>query len=151
MLKTNEQETSAVNLIGSGTTIQGDITSNGDVRIDGTLKGTLTSKGKVVVGTTGIVEGQVNCQNADISGTIKAKIVISELLTLKPSARLSGDIVTNKLAIEPGAVFSGSCSMGGEAVNGSSSYVAKDVKSNYTMDGRAQKMAEFARTTEKVI
>ena len=149
MLKPNEQESSAVNLIGSGTTIQGDITSNGDVRIDGTLKGTLTSKGKVVVGTTGIVEGQVNCQNADISGTIKAKVVVSELLTLKPSARLTGDIITNKLAIEPGAVFSGSCSMGG-VVNGSTSFGVKDVKSNYTMDGRDEKMAEFARTTEKV-
>ena len=117
---TRTSETSGVvNLIGVGTTILGDITSSGDIRVDGTLNGSINTKGKVVVGSTGIVEGDVVCQNADISGELKAKISVSELLVLKSTAKLDGDIITNKLAIEPGATFSGSCSMGA---------VIKDIK-----------------------
>ena len=111
MVKPNETN-GVVNLIGVGTTISGDITSSGDIRVDGTLKGSISTKGKVVVGTTGIVEGDVVCQNADVSGELKAKVSVSELLSLKSTAKLDGDIITNKLAIEPGANFSGSCSMG---------------------------------------
>ncbi|MBI2968718.1 MAG: polymer-forming cytoskeletal protein [Bacteroidetes bacterium] len=148
MVKPNEPESNAVNLIGQGTTIQGDITSNGDVRIDGTLKGTLTSKGKVVVGTTGVVEGQVNCQNADVSGSVQAKVMISELLTLKPSARLNGDIITNKLAIEPGAVFSGSCKMG-EAVNERTSSWSSGKPNTFAGDGKTEKEFQH-RAAEKV-
>lgn len=111
MARPNENS-GVVNLIGVGTIITGDVTSSGDIRVDGTLKGSVNTKGKVVVGSTGIVEGDVNCQNADISGELKAKINVAELLSLKATAKLDGDIVTNKLAIEPGATFSGSCSMG---------------------------------------
>lgn len=111
MAKSNEMENPSINLIGAGTVIKGDIKSNGDIRIDGTLLGSLQSKGKVVVGTSGNIEGEIICQNADISGTIKAHITVAELLTLKATAKLVGDIITNKLAIEPGANFSGTCSM----------------------------------------
>lgn len=121
MIKNNENDSHSVNLIGAGTVIKGDIKSDGDIRIDGTLKGSINSKGKIVVGTTGIVEGEIICQNADISGTIKAKITVSEILSLKPTAKLTGDIITNKLAIESGAEFSGTCSMGA---------VVKDIKSH---------------------
>ena len=76
-----------------------------DIRVDGTLKGSINTKGKVVIGSTGIVEGDVVCQNADVSGEIKAKISVSELLALKSTAKLDGDIVTNKLAIEPGNIL----------------------------------------------
>jgi len=108
-----------INMIGVGTTITGDVNSNGDLRIDGTLKGSVATEGKVVLGKNGIIEGDVVCNNADIAGEIKAKITVSQLLTLKSTAKLKGDIVTNKLSIEPGAVFSGSCSMGA---------VIKDIK-----------------------
>jgi cytoskeletal protein CcmA (bactofilin family) len=70
-------ESSGLNQLSAGTTIKGDIISNGDIRIDGTLDGTITTKGKLVVGPNGIVEGEVNCQNADISGTINAKITVA--------------------------------------------------------------------------
>jgi len=111
MAKSFEQESPSINLIGAGTIIKGDIKSNGDIRIDGTLIGSVNSKGKLVVGTTGSVEGEIVCQNADFSGIIKAQITVSELLSLKATAKLNGDVITNKLAIEPGALFSGSCSM----------------------------------------
>ena len=123
MTKNNGSEGTSVNLIGAGTTIQGDVTTSGDIRIDGSLTGSIKVKGKLVIGVSGNVDGEVFCQNADISGTMKGKIVVSELLSLKASAKLNGDIVTNKIAVEPGATFSGSCSMGG---------VIKDIKGDRT-------------------
>ncbi len=113
------ETTASVNMIGAGTIITGDIISKGDIRIDGTLKGSVNTEGKVVLGHEGMIEGDVICKDADISGTIKAKITVSQLLSLKTSAKLNGDIITNKLSIEPGASFSGSCSMGA---------VIKDIK-----------------------
>ena len=108
----NNTAASSINLIGAGTVIEGDIRSNGDIRIDGTVIGNVNSKAKVVIGSTGVVEGDISCQNADISGTIKGKTNISELLFLKASSKISGDIVTGKLIVEVGASFTGSCNMG---------------------------------------
>ena len=112
MARNNEVESPAINIIRKGTEIKGDVTCPGDIRIDGTLSGTLVSEGKVVVGNTGVIDGEVKCKNADISGTIKAKIAVKELLQLKSTANILGDINTNKLSIEPGAAFTGSCNMG---------------------------------------
>ena len=123
MAKENNSETPSVNLIGAGTIIVGDVTTNGDIRIDGSLTGSITVKGKLVVGLSGYVEGEAMCQNADISGSIKGKIAVSELLSLKASAKITGDIITNKIAVEPGATFSGTCSMGG---------IIKDIKGERT-------------------
>jgi len=112
--KGNEQSSSSINLIGAGTVIEGDIRSNGDIRIDGTVYGHIYSKAKVVIGTTGVVEGDVNSQNADLSGTIKGRTTVAELLFLKSTAKVMGDIVTGKLVVEVGATFTGSCNMGPE-------------------------------------
>lgn len=110
-------ETPSINIIGAGTVIEGDIKSDGDVRIDGTLNGTLIIKGKLVLGATGMADGELSCQNADISGTINGKIKVGELLSLKATSKLTGDITTSKLSIEPGANFSGSCTMAGTVPN----------------------------------
>ena len=117
MAKNFEPEQSSINLIGAGTVIKGDITSNGDIRIDGTLTGSIHSKGKLVVGPSGSIEGEITCQNADFSGNIKAQVTVSELLSLKASAKLTGDVKTNKLSIEPGALFTCKCSMNNEVVD----------------------------------
>lgn len=133
MTKNNGPEGTSVNLIGAGTVIQGDVTTSGDLRIDGTLTGTVKVKGKLVIGTSGSVDGEVACQNADISGALKGKITVSELLSLKVSAKLTGDIITNKIAVEPGATFTGSCSMGG---------VIKDIKGDRSEKSQlAEKLA----------
>ena len=110
--KSGENTSSSINLIGNGTVIEGNIRSNGDIRIDGTVYGSVTSKAKVVIGTTGIIEGDVNGQNADVSGTVKGKTTVAELLFLKANAKIIGDIVTGKLVVEVGATFTGSCNMG---------------------------------------
>lgn len=101
------------NTIVSGTTIKGEITTNGDFRIDGKLIGSIICKGKIVVGQTGTIEGEITCQNADLSGNISAQVKVEQLLALKSSARLNGDVITSKLSIEPGASFTGSCKMDG--------------------------------------
>lgn len=115
--KSSVTESASINLIGSGTSITGDITSNGDVRIDGTLKGNISISGKLVVGPSGSLEGNVQCQNADISGEVKGQVNVTELLSLKATAKLLGDIVTGKISIEPNATFTGTCSMGAVVKN----------------------------------
>lgn len=112
MARNNEVESPAINIIRKGTEIKGDVSCAGDIRIDGSLKGNLISEGKVVVGPQGVIEGEITCKNADISGTIKAKLMVKELLQLKSTANILSDINTNKLSIEPGATFTGSCNMG---------------------------------------
>ena len=91
--------------------VKGEIKVNGDFRIDGIFAGSIDCKGRVVVGPTGSVDGEIICMNADFSGEVKATVKVSELLTLKETAKFTGDITTNKLAIEPGAKFSGNCIM----------------------------------------
>jgi cytoskeletal protein CcmA (bactofilin family) len=111
MSKPKEAEVPSINLLGAGTVVKGEIKLNGDFRIDGMFMGSIHCKGKVVVGNTGVIEGEIICQNADFSGEVKATVKVAELLTLKESAKFTGDITTNKLAIEPGAKFSGQCVM----------------------------------------
>jgi cytoskeletal protein CcmA (bactofilin family) len=118
MAKFNETETAAINLISNGTDITGDIKSSGDIRIDGTLTGNLATKGKIVIGTTGRVKGEIICKNSEVSGTIEGKISVSQLLILKASSKIFGDIATSKLSIEPGAIFSGNCKMSENNNNG---------------------------------
>jgi cytoskeletal protein CcmA (bactofilin family) len=117
MAKYNEPETSSnnINLIGFGTEIHGDVICNGDMRIDGLLVGNLSAKGKIVIGETGKIKGEISCKNSDVSGVIDGKIVVAELLSLKSSAKVMGDIFTSRLAIEPGSKFTGYCDMSKEA------------------------------------
>lgn len=117
MAKPNEPHSpEKLNRIVAGTEIEGVIVSDSNIRIDGTVKGTITAKGRLVVGPTGKIEGEVVCENADIEGAIDGTISVNGLLSLKSTARLACDIATKKLAIEPGAVFSGKCAMGGGVV-----------------------------------
>ena len=118
MAKYNETDNTTINLISNGTDITGDIKSNGDIRIDGTLIGNLNTKGKVVIGPTGKVHGEVICKNSEVSGIVEGKISVAQLLNLKASSKIVGDIVTSKLSIEPGARFTGSCKMSDNDYNG---------------------------------
>ncbi len=112
MAKLNETDSgTAVNLISQGTEITGDVKSTGDIRIDGVLNGNLITKGKVVIGPTGRIKGEVECKNSEVSGLIEGKITVSQLLNLKASSKINGTIITAKLSIEPGAVFTGNCAM----------------------------------------
>lgn len=111
MAKNNDYDANSINTIGVGTVVKGDITSDGDFRIVGKLVGTIQSKGKVVIGKTGSVEGDVICRNADVSGKLKGTLKVDELLSLTNSGSIEGEVVTSKIAIEAGAIFSGHCQM----------------------------------------
>lgn len=105
-------ENFSANTIQSGTSIKGEVISDGSIRIDGKLDGTLSTKGKLVVGSSGTITGDVVCENANIEGKIEGKLEVSGMLILKQSAIIEGDISTLKLVVEEGAVFNGKISMG---------------------------------------
>lgn len=102
-----------INVINKNTSITGDIVSDGDYRIDGTLEGELKVKGKVIIGLTGKIKGKVETSNAEIEGTFSGDLLVHETLTIKSSAAISGDIIISKLSVEPGASFNASCQMKG--------------------------------------
>jgi cytoskeletal protein CcmA (bactofilin family) len=106
-----------INLIAKGTKINGDLLSDGDIRIDGELIGNLDTKGRLVIGASGRLVGEIICKSCEIAGTQKGKLFITELLSLKATSNVSGDIITGKLSIEPGAFFAGTCAMGDESAN----------------------------------
>src|SRR3984957_9238360 len=106
----------STSLIGAGTTMKGDITSNGDLRIDGTLVGNIHCSAKVVIGAGGVVHGDINGQQADIMGKVSGTIKVKDLLQLKGGSYVNGNIEAAKLQIEPTANFNGECHMTPSAV-----------------------------------
>ncbi|MBP8822052.1 MAG: polymer-forming cytoskeletal protein [Flavobacteriales bacterium] len=130
-----------INSIMEGTSIEGEIRSDSNIRIDGRVKGTLHVRGRLIVGATGLVEGEVHCQSSDIEGTVNGKVMCQDLLSLKATAKLSGDIRTKQLAIEPGAVFSGNCDMGG----GNAAKEAAPVRLSTTLGGATAPAGTAAR------
>lgn len=97
--------------IEKSTIIKGDIVSEGDFRIDGTLNGSVKTKGKVVVGKEGSIKGAISCCNADVEGKIDGNIFVSEALSLRSTSIIDGDLVIGKLIVESGATFNATCSM----------------------------------------
>jgi len=127
--KNHNTDGGSINLLGAGTKINGDISSTGDFRIDGLLVGNISISGKLVLGNTGKIEGNIQCTNADLSGEVKGVVNIIEILSLKSTAKINGDIVTGKLAIEAGAIFTGTCNMGAIVKNISQKNEQKSVAS----------------------
>ena len=103
--------TGAPNIINGGTSIIGDLTSEGDMRVDGQVKGYIHCKARLVIGATASIEGDIKASNLEVSGKIDGNIIVGELLTVKSSAIINGDINTSKLIIESGAEFNGHSSM----------------------------------------
>ncbi|KJD34131.1 hypothetical protein PK35_05230 [Tamlana nanhaiensis] len=104
---------SSQNIIAKGTKLVGDITSDGDFRIDGTIEGNVNTKGKIVLGKSGAITGTLNGTDAYFEGQFSGKLTLSGTLTLKASAVVEGEVVAGKLAVEPGATFNVTCSMQG--------------------------------------
>lgn len=107
-----EEISNSSNTIGKGTFLEGNIETYGNIRIEGKVVGNVKSKSKVALGNSSHVQGNIIAQNADIEGEVRGKIEVSELLVLKATAIINGDIITGKLVVEPGAVFNGGCKMG---------------------------------------
>ncbi|HKP31615.1 MAG TPA: polymer-forming cytoskeletal protein [Chitinophagaceae bacterium] len=120
----SENVPASASMIGAGTTLKGDITSNGDLRIDGTLIGNIIGSAKVIIGAQGVVEGDISGQQADIMGKITGSIKVRELLQLKNGCTVNGNISAGKLQVEPSAVFNGQCHMMQVVQGGSSNVVS---------------------------
>jgi len=112
--KTNLIPSSAntFNSLVQGTSIKGDIVADSDIRIDGTLTGTLECAAKVVIGPTGFIDGEIRCQNAVFEGRFKGDVYVENLLQIKEKAEVSGTISTSKILVQAGAIFNVACKMG---------------------------------------
>ncbi|MEM7101600.1 MAG: polymer-forming cytoskeletal protein [Bacteroidota bacterium] len=105
------------NSLVKGTVVDGKVKSKSDIRIDGSIKGSLDCQAKVVIGPSGYIEGQISCKNAVILGRVEGNITVSETLKLEKSAHVNGEITTMKFIVAPGAVFNGQCKMGKQESN----------------------------------
>ena len=119
--------TGAATIIAAGTTLKGDISSNGDIRIDGSLQGNIQCQAKVVIGANGSVDGDISGQQADIMGKVSGTIKVKELLQLKGGSYVNGNLYAGKLQIEPSANFNGQCHMT-TATNGQVNEVVAEKK-----------------------
>ncbi len=99
------------NRIVEGTEIIGNIISKADFRLDGKLEGNFSTPGKIVIGPTGSIKGDIVCKNADIEGKFDGVLKVQEILNVKSKASISGEVICGKLSVQPGADFSASCSM----------------------------------------
>lgn len=113
---TSTSTSGSTNSLVAGTRVEGIINASSDIRIDGTLKGTLDCKGRVIIGPEGKVEGEINCQNAVIEGKFQGKLNVKELLNVRENANIQGDVVADKLLVQPGAIFNVNCNMGGQTI-----------------------------------
>ena len=112
MLPEKTSSGNGTTLIGAGTTLKGDITSNSDLRIDGTIIGNVHSAAKVIVGANGAVEGDISGNQADIIGKVSGNIKVKDLLQLRGDSVVNGHLYAVRLQVEPTAVFNGQCHMG---------------------------------------
>ncbi|KAF2511311.1 bactofilin family protein [Flavobacterium foetidum] len=109
--KNGTEQLGKTNRIVEGTSIIGDIVSKADFRLDGELIGNFSSQGKLVIGVMGSVKGEIICNNADIEGEFHGKIKVLEILNIKATAKIHGEVLVGKLSIEPGADFTATCTM----------------------------------------
>ena len=132
MAKSSETDGVMRNHLAAGTHVKGDIITQGDIRIDGKVEGSLTSKGKLVVGNTGHITGEINCITGHISGTLEGKISVSEMLKVMATGKISGETSYGKLSVEPGAELEGRISIKGKVKDISNSGVQKERQAEKT-------------------
>ena len=101
-----------INVLSEGTILEGDLRSKGDLRIDGEVKGNVTTEGRCIVGVTGLIKGVIKAKDCDISGKAVGDVTVSDLLLIKGTGKVDGDINTSKLVLENGGEFNGTCSIG---------------------------------------
>lgn len=107
----NAPKTAGLNSLVQQTNLEGTINADSDFRVDGSIKGTLNCTAKVIIGPTGSVEGNIQCQNAVIEGRFSGELKVTDSLTVKENAQLSGDVFTSTLVVQPGAIFNVICKM----------------------------------------
>jgi cytoskeletal protein CcmA (bactofilin family) len=125
--KSSATTTANINVLSEGTKLEGDLKSKGDLRIDGEVKGNVTTEGRCIIGVTGQIMGTIKAKDCDISGKAVGDVNVSDLLLIKGTGKVDGDINTSKLVLENGGEFNGSCSMG-NAISMKKENVQKDAQ-----------------------
>lgn len=115
--QSNAAAPNQINMIGEGTTFDGTLQAESDVRISGRVIGKLEVSGKVIVAQEGVVEGEIKAASLDVAGRVHGGVDVSERVVLKSSAEIDGDIQTSRLVVEEGAVFNGECRTGGRTID----------------------------------
>ena len=128
-----------LNALVKGTTVEGSLRCESDLRVDGTIKGKLICQAKVIIGPSGMVDGEIRCQNAVIEGRFKGMLYVSELLNVRETAEVEGEITTNKLLVQSGAKFNVTCHMDAAAANGATKMV--DLKAHSDASSAAREVA----------
>lgn len=105
----------AISRISAGTIIKGEILSPCDIRIDGTFEGKIQSKGRVVVGESAHIKGDIVCDSIDLWGKVEGNVFVKDTLNLKEGCSVNGNLNVRKLSVELGATFNGNCKMITEA------------------------------------
>jgi cytoskeletal protein CcmA (bactofilin family) len=108
---TSAPVSSGLNALVKGTSVEGTVKCESDIRIDGTITGDLICKAKVIVGPTGYIEGEITCQNAVVEGKIKGVLNVTDVLNIRETAEIDGTISTGKLIVQSGAKFNVACKM----------------------------------------
>jgi cytoskeletal protein CcmA (bactofilin family) len=129
-MKEEKSNGGGTTLIGAGTTLKGDLNSNSDIRIDGTIIGNIHSTAKVVIGANGVVEGNISGNQADIIGKVSGNVQAKDLLQLRGDSIVTGNVYAGKLQVEPSAVFNGECHMGTNVVEMSNGNEQKQLAVN---------------------
>jgi len=113
--QSDKKSSNSATLISQGTILHGDVNSDNDLRIDGTIFGSVNCTSKVVVGPTGVIEGNINGLQADINGKVVGNISVNETIQLRPNSFVQGNITGGTLQVDSSAVFNGYCQMGSGA------------------------------------
>ena len=105
----------SISRISAGTVIKGEIQSPYDIRIDGTFEGRVQTKGRVVIGESAFVKGDVICENADLWGKVEGNLYVKDTLSLMEGCSMEGNLHVKRLSVELGSTFNGNCRMITEA------------------------------------
>jgi cytoskeletal protein CcmA (bactofilin family) len=111
-MASKERDNQEINIIGQSTYIEGTIKSQGNIRVDGQVRGSIACEGNFIVGLTGDIDGNVQAKNITISGKFKGDITAHEKLILENNSKVDGDLFTKRLVVDDGAIFNGHCKMG---------------------------------------
>lgn len=101
----------SISRISAGTVIKGEIQSPYDIRMDGTFEGKVQTKGRVVVGETAFVKGDIICENIDLWGKVEGNVFVKDTLALMEGCHVTGNLHIKRLSVELGSTFNGNCRM----------------------------------------
>ena len=138
MMNEKTNGSNGATLVSAGTTLKGDISSNSDLRIDGTVIGNVSSSSKIVIGASGSVEGDISGNQADIVGKVAGNIKTKDLLQLRADSLVNGNVYAGKLQVEPTAIFNGQCHMGNNSNSESRVTVVEMAKNSNGIKATAQ-------------